>query len=69
MLAECKISIEGSLIDHQTDFKGYWKFAMFVDFGKDIPAFANNQFCTNAEFCAKLEAIVGSRFIQIGTFY
>ena len=64
-----KIKIEGSLLEHQANFKGYWRFAMCVDFGKDIPVFATNQLCTNAKFCAKLDAIVGCTLIQIGSYY
>ena len=52
------------------NFKGYWRTALIIDCGKDLPKLFEDLYkIENKEFISDIENALGSTIIEIGEVY
>ena len=68
---EVQISVEDKeRIIGEQNFLGYWRAALILDFGKDVPALSDKLFkLENEKFLSELEQAFECTLIQIGEVY
>ena len=53
-----------------SNYRGFWRAALVIDFGKDLPAFARGQHVLpNQEFVKAVSEAFGARIAEVGEFF
>ena len=68
-----KVDIDSSFTNRvigAQPFQGFWRTALIIDCGKDLPNLGNDLFkLENKEFISDIEEVLGTSVLQIGEVY